>query len=66
MRKTKAELLEELLELRKKQETLDILFDMIDALAVSHARYAMGVLTELETMEKITDQLLGMRELRHE
>jgi hypothetical protein len=56
----------DILRLQKRDDTLEIIFDMIDNLHISQSRYAMGILTELETMEKITDQLLGMRELRHE
>ena len=54
---------DEIKELREKEETLDILIDLIDCYAIAHTRYTMGILTELETIEKLTDKLLDMRSI---
>lgn len=55
------ELEQEINELQEKAETLDILIDLIDCYAIAHTRYTMGILTELETIEKLTEKLLDMR-----
>jgi predicted nuclease with TOPRIM domain len=52
---------DEIKELQGKAETLDILIDLIDCYYIAHTRYTMGILTELETIEKLTDKLLDMR-----
>ena len=52
---------DEVSELQGKAETLDILTDLIDCYAIAHTRYTMGILTELETIEKLTEKLLDMR-----
>jgi len=52
---------DELSELQEKAETLDILIDLIDCYHIAHTRYTMGILTELETIEKLTEKLLDMR-----
>jgi hypothetical protein len=54
---------EEITELQEKAETLDILIDLIDCYHIAHTRYTMGILTELETIEKLTEKLLDMRSI---
>lgn len=52
---------EEVTELEGKAETLDILIDYIDQYHIANQRYLMGVASELETIEKLTEKLLDMR-----
>lgn len=52
---------EEVSELEGKADTLDILIDLIDCYHIAQTRYAMGILSELETIEKLTEKLLDMR-----
>ena len=52
---------EQIKELEGKAETLDILIDLIDCYHVAQTRYTMGILSELETIEKLTEKLLDMR-----
>lgn len=52
---------EEVSELEGKAETLDILIDYIDQYHIANQRYLMGVASELETIEKLTEKLLDMR-----
>ena len=52
---------EEVSELEDKAETLDILIDYIDQYHIAQTRYTMGILSELETIEKLTEKLLEMR-----
>ena len=54
---------DELSELEGKAETLDILIDLIDCYAIAQTRYNMGILTELETIEKLTDKILDMKSI---
>lgn len=60
-RYTIKDLEEEVSELEGKAETLDILIDYIDRLHIANQRYLMGVASELETIEKLTEKLLDMR-----
>ena len=57
------ELEQEINELNAKAETLDILTDLIDCYHIAHTRYLMGVMSELETIEKLTEKLLDMRSI---
>lgn len=52
---------EEITELQGKAETLDILIDLLDCYHIANQRYLMGVSSELETIEKLTEKLLDMR-----
>jgi hypothetical protein len=52
---------EEVSELEGKAETLDILIDLLDCYHIANQRYLMGVASELETIEKLTEKLLDMR-----
>jgi chromosome segregation ATPase len=54
---------DELSELQGKEEILNILIDYIDRLHTAQTRYTMGILTELETIEKLTEKLLDMRSI---
>jgi len=54
---------EEISELQEKAETLNILIDLIDCYAIAQTRYTMGILTELETIEKLNEKLLDMRSI---
>jgi hypothetical protein len=54
---------EEVSELEGKAETLDILIDLLDRYHVAQTRYTMGILSELETIEKLTEKLLDMRSI---
>jgi len=54
---------DEIKELKEKEDTLDILIDSIDRFHIARARYNMGILTELETIEKLTEELLDMRSI---
>lgn len=55
------ELEDEITELEGKAETLDILIDLLDCYHIASQRYLMGVASELETIEKLTEKLLDMR-----
>lgn len=57
------ELEDEVSELQGKAETLDILTDLLDCYHVANQRYLMGVASELETIEKLTEKLLDMRSI---
>jgi predicted nuclease with TOPRIM domain len=52
---------DEITDLREKEDTLNLLIDYIDQYHVAQARYTMGILSELETIEKLTEKLLDMR-----
>ena len=54
---------QEITELQEKAETLDILIDYIDQYHIANQRYLMGVASELETIEKLTEKLLDMRSI---
>lgn len=54
---------QEITELQEKEETLNILIDYIDQYHIAQTRYTMGVLSELETIEKLTEKLLDMRSI---
>lgn len=54
------ELEEEISDLQEKNETLEILIDLIDRFARARSRYAMGILSELEEIEKLTDQIIDI------
>jgi transcriptional regulator NrdR family protein len=54
---------EEVSELEGKAETLDILTDLINCYYIAYIRYHMGVMSELETIEKLTEKLLDMRSI---
>jgi hypothetical protein len=54
---------EEVSELEGKAETLDILIDLLDCYHIAQTRYTMGILSELETIEKLTEKLLDMRSI---
>lgn len=53
----------ELEELREKADTLNILIDLIDQFYTARIRYTIGILSELETIEKLTDKILDMRSI---
>jgi chromosome segregation ATPase len=57
------ELENEITELQEKEEILNILIDYIDRLHTAQTRYTMGILSELETIEKLTEKLLDMRSI---
>lgn len=57
------ELEQEINELQEKEETLNILIDYIDQYHIAQTRYTMGILSELETIEKLTEKLLDMRSI---
>lgn len=57
------ELEEEIEDLKEKEEALDILIDLIDQFYTARMRYAMGILSELETIEKLTDKILDMKSI---
>jgi predicted nuclease with TOPRIM domain len=54
---------EQIKELEGKAETLDILIDLLDCYHIANQRYLMGVASELETIEKLTEKLLDMRSI---
>jgi hypothetical protein len=54
---------EEVSELEGKAETLYILIDLLDCYHIANQRYLMGVASELETIEKLTEKLLDMRSI---
>ena len=54
---------EEVSELEGKADTLNILIDLIDCYHIAQTRYTMGILSELETIEKLTEKLLDMRSI---
>ena len=54
---------EQIKELEGKADTLDILIDLLDRYHVAQTRYTMGILSELETIEKLTEKLLDMRSI---
>ena len=54
---------EQIKELEGKAETLDILIDLLDCYHIANQRYLMGVVSELETIEKLTEKLLDMRSI---
>ena len=53
----------EITELQQKEEILNILIDYIDRLHIAQTRYTMGILSDLETIEKLTEKLLDMRSI---
>lgn len=57
------ELKDEVSELQGKAETLDILIDLLDCYHIANQRYLMGIASELETIEKLTEKLLDMRSI---
>lgn len=57
------ELEEQIKELEGKADTLDILIDLIDCYHIANQRYLMGVASELETIEKLTDKILDMKSI---
>lgn len=62
-RYTIKDLEEEVSELKGEAKTLDILIDYIDQLHTANQRYLMGVASELETIDKLTEKLLDMRSI---
>ena len=60
---TLKDLEEEVSELEGKADTLNILIDLIDCYHIAQTRYTMGILSELETIEKLTEKLLDMRSI---
>jgi hypothetical protein len=57
------ELEDEVSELQGKAETLNILIDLLDCYHIANQRYLMGIASELETIEKLTEKLLDMRSI---
>lgn len=50
-------------DLEGKADTLDILIDLLDRYHIANQRYLMGIASELETIEKLTEKLLDMRSI---
>lgn len=55
-----SDLEDEISNLREKEDTLDILMNYLNQYRIAHTRYDMGILSELETIEKLTEKLLDI------